>query len=162
MRHGGAFFMGTMHFGAAYGPWYSNRLGQAASPPIQFAPGASKDWATKIEAWMQQVQAIQDYVKAHPTEAAAAALDKDAANLPSSGDIASYPKLKAVYEKLKAEQPVTEDEMSCVPALQAALIPANQKLAALQAPATSGILTPTNIGIGAGILALAVGIVVLS
>lgn len=176
-RHGGAFFMGsTSGFAAPYGPWYAapaRRAAMLAGPvrayalaqaaqPIQFQPGASKDWASKIETWMKQVQAIQDYVKAHPAEAAAAGLDKDAANLPASGDIASYPKLKIVYDKLMAEQPVTQDEMACVPALQAALIPANEKLTALQGQAPSTLLTPTNIGIGAGILALAVGLVVLS
>lgn len=186
-RHGGAFFMGqNAFFSASYGPWYAvaqppvpefrgpflqrrpltvRWMGQGqGTPPAGAQPltkAAAAEWADKVDVYLRQVQAIQDYVKAHPAEAAAAGLDRDAANLPPSGDLAGYPRLKAVYDKLRAGDPVNPVEMGCIIALETALTPANEKLARLQAQAPS-LLTPTNIGIGAGILALAVGLVVLS
>jgi hypothetical protein len=188
-RYGGAFFMGQNYFlSAAYGPWIAvaqppvpefrgpflqrrplmvRWMGQgqptppAGSQPL--TPEAAKEWADKVDVYLGQVQAIQDYVKAHPTEAAAAGLDRDAANLPPSGALASYPRLKAVYDKLRAGDKVEPVEVGCIVALEAALGQANEKLARLQAQeAAPSILTPTNIGIGAGILALVAGLVVLS
>lgn len=143
-------------------------LAQSASPspapassgndPLGLPIDVAHEWADKIDGYMKQVQDIQDYVKAHPSEATTSGLVKDAAALPPSGDLAAWPKMKALYDKLRAGQDVTELELDIVPALGVALISANQKMAALQ----TSLLTPTNIGIGAGILALAVGLVVLS
>lgn len=190
-KHSGAFFMGQGRaFPTPSGPWHQDprgarrdllnpvmlglilpadprRLGQASSPapsapaagsePMQLPMEVAREWADKVDAYMQQVQAIQDYVKAHPDEAAASGLAKDAVGLPPSGDIAAFPHLKIVYDKLRAGKEVTEAEMDLIPALGVALIAPSQKLAALQ----PSLVTPLNIAIGAGIVALAVGLVVL-
>jgi hypothetical protein len=191
-NHGGSFFMSRRNaFLAPFGPWYASPvgtrrdlqnpvilgllparprfLGQASTPPAAAdpAPGnepfnlpqeVARDWADKIDAYMAQVQAIQDYVRTHPAEAAASGLVKDAAGLPPSGDLSAFPHLKAVYDKLRAGHAVTEAEMDLIPALGVALIAANQKMAMLQPT----LLTTTNIAVAAGVLALAIGLAVLS
>jgi len=143
-------------------------LGQASTPPaadpvpanepFNLPQEIARDWADKIEAYMQQVQAIQDYVRAHPAEAASSGLAKDAAGLPPSGDLAASRNLKTVYDKLRGGHAVTEAEMDLIPALGVALIAPNQKIAVLQPT----LLTTTNIAVAAGVLALAIGLAVLS
>lgn len=141
-------------------------LGEAVPPPSAPATGnepfslpqdVANGWADKIDEYMRQVQAIQDYVRAHPSEAAASGLAKDAAGLPPSGNLAEFPHLKTVYDKLRAGQEVTELEMDLIPALGTALVVPSQKLAVLQ----PSLLTTTNIAIVGGVLALAVGLTVL-
>lgn len=145
-------------------------LGQAPPPPaaapatpatgnepFSLPQDVANGWADKIDESMRQVQAIQDYVRAHPAEAAASGLTQDAAGLPPSGNLAEFPHLKTVYDKLRAGQEVTEAEMDLIPALGTALIVPSQKLAVLQ----PSLLTATNIALGAGVLALAVGLAVL-
>lgn len=130
----------------------------AAPEPMQLPIPVASEWADKIDLYMKQVQAIQDYVKAHPEAAQASGLAKDAAALPASGDLAAWPKMKDLYDALRAGHPVLESDLDLVPALGVALISANQKL-----PPDGGLtLSPIQVGIGAGILALAVGVVVLS
>lgn len=173
-------------FAASFGPWHADPrfarrvlqnpvtlglisvrphfLGQAPDPipagndPFVLPQDVANQWAAKIEGYMIQVQAIQDYVRAHPAETAASGLAKDAQSLPPSGDLAAFPNLKAVYDKLRAGREVTEAEMDLIPALGVALIAPSQKLATLQ----PSLVTPINVGISAGILALIVGLVVLS
>lgn len=178
-KHGGAYFMGQgPSFAAHAGPWHTDPgisrrdfqnpvllgllMGQAttssADEPFTLPLEVSREWADRVDGYLLQVQAIQDYVREHPAEAASSGLSRDAASLPPSGDLSAWPKMKAVYDKLRAGDEVTEEELDLIPALGTALVSVNQKLAALQAT----LLTPLNIGIGAGILALAVGLVVLS
>lgn len=140
-------------------------IGQSAAPedptasePMQLPAEVSREWADKIDLYLKQVQAIQDYVRAHSEEAQASGLTKDAAALPASGDLSAWPKMKDLYDKLRAGQPVLEEDLDLVPALGVALISANQKLP----PAGGLALSPLQIGIGAGIVALAIGVMVLS
>lgn len=184
-KHSGAFFMGQGRaFPAPFGPWHPDprgsrrdllnpimlglilpsgprRLGEASTPaaaePFVLPQDVANQWADKVDGYLSQVQAIQDYVKAHPEEAVASGLAKDAMGLPPSGDIAAFPHLKSVYDKLRAGKEVTELEMDLIPALGVALIAPSQKLAVLQPP----LVTPINIAVGAGIVALAVGLMVL-
>jgi hypothetical protein len=181
-KHGGAYFMGQgPSFAAHAGPWHpdpglSRRdfrnpvplgliLGQAASPAVEASTdepftlplAVSREWADRVDGYLLQVQEIQDYVRANPTEAAASGLAREAAALPPTGDLAAWPKLKAVYDKLRGGLEVTEAELDLIPALGTALVSANQKLAALR----TTLLTPLNIAVGAGVIALAAGLLLL-
>ncbi len=134
-------------------------LGQSADGKVTLTAALEADWLSKIHQYMDVVGQIQAWVQANPAQAVSVGLDKDAANLPPSSDISSYPKLAQVVDDLQNHRPLDTSELQCVQNLGAAVGAAQDKIAAFQG---SLLTTPMGIGIGAGILALVVGVVVLS
>ncbi len=134
-------------------------LGQSADGKVTLTEALEADWLSKIHQYMDAVGQIQAWVQAHQTEAVSVGLDKDAANLPPSSDISSYPKLAQVVDDLHNHRALDTSELQCVQNLGAAVQAAQDKIAAFEG---NLLATPVGIGIGAGILALVVGVVVLS
>lgn len=133
-------------------------LGQSQTPLKQIlAPEVSADWLKKIHSYMDQVASVQAWVAANPEKAVSLGLDKDAAALPSSGDIQSYPQLAALVDDLTNSRAVDPSALQCIDSLGTAVQAATAKV---PAPGIGDFVkSPLGIGVGAGVLALVGGLV---
>lgn len=115
-------------------------------------------WVSKIQAAMSDVGTIQAWVAGHAQQAASVGLDKDAADLPPTGNIQDYPQLAAIVTALQSNQPVDLTQLSCIDQLQTATAAAKAKIAAFPPSFSDFIQSPTGIGIAAGVGAIGVGL----
>lgn len=135
-------------------------LGQAQKTAL--SQELRDQWLSKIDVSMGEVEKIQDWVKSHPEEARSVGLDRDVLNLPPSSDVASYPKLAGIVAALKSGEPIDTTELQCVESLMVAVKAANEKIDAFSGGFVNFAKSPLGIAIGAGIVALGVGLVVSS
>lgn len=137
-------------------------LGQSTEGKVTLTSDLEASWLSKIRSYMSDVGMIQDWVRANPEKAASVGLDKDAANLPPSSDVASYPKLAQVVDDMENHRPIDTSGLQCVQNLGAAVQAAKDKIDAFPVGFAQFATSPLGIGLGAGVLALAVGLVLLS
>lgn len=135
-----------------------NLSGKSLAQAQVLTTDQAAQWVSKIRSAMNDVGTTQAWVASHAQQAASVGLDKDAADLPPTGNVQDYPQLASLMAALQSNQPVDPAQLSCIDQLTTATAAAKAKIAAFPPSFADFIQSPTGIGIAAGVGAVGVGL----